>query len=111
MAPEKDDLTEHQYEIYQKTHNDEHPLDEERAKIGREKGSYARRRRQSEERLKRRLNEIARPDDAEAWEEDPAQVEEDERATRDLRNAHTHKRRLKGLARHVEGSGPAEGDA
>lgn len=71
LAPEKDDLTEHQYEIYQKTHNYEHPLDEERAKIGREKGSYARRRRQSEERLKRRLNEIARPDDADAWEEDP----------------------------------------
>lgn len=110
MAREKDELTEHQFEAYIKIHRYDHPLDEERAKIRREKAGYARRRRNSEERLKRRLGAIARPDDAEGWEEDPAQVEE-ERAARELRNAHAHKRRLKGLVRHIEGDAPTDAEA
>ena len=109
--PKNDELTEHQYQVYRKTHSYEHPLEGERAKIRREKGNYARHRRQGDKRLQRRLSQIASPTDAETWEDDPTQVEEDERATRELRNARTHKRRLKGLARHVDGSEPAEGDA
>jgi len=101
VAREKDELTPHQFEVYQKAHGYEHPLDEERAKILREKEGYARRRRQGAERLKRCLGAIARPDDVEDWGEDPA-VADEERAARELRNAHTHKRRLKGLARHIE---------
>mgnify|MGYP005849565161 CR=1 FL=1 len=108
--PKNDDLTKHQYDIYRKTHDYDHPLEEEQAKIRREKAGYARRRRKSGERLKRRLGAIARPDDVEDWDEDPTQVEE-ERAARELRNAHAHKRRLKGLVRHIEGEAPTDGEA
>ncbi len=86
---------------HQKAHGHDHPLDEERAKIRREKEGYARRRRQARSAQERCLGAIARPDDVEDWEEDPAVLDE-ERAARELHNAHTHKRRLKGLARHIE---------
>ena len=110
MARKKDELTEHQFEVYIKIHGYDHPLDEERAKIHREKAGYARHRRKSEERLERRLGAIARPDDVDDWEENPAQLEE-ERAARELRNAHAHKRRLKGLVRHIEGDASTDGEA
>ena len=81
----------------------------ERGKIRREKADHARYRRKSDARLKRRLRETAYTADEDAWEEDAIHAEYDARASRELRNAQTHRRRLRGLKKHERRSGGTAG--
>ncbi len=105
----KHEMSEHEYQAYKKTHDDEHPLEEERGKIRREKANAARYRRKSKAHLKRQLREIAHSDDLDAWEEDLESEDYDYKARRELRNAHTHKQRLEGLKRHENRATPPAG--
>ena len=105
----KHEQSERAYQVYTKTHDDEQPLEEERAKIRRKKADAARHRRKGKARLKRQLREIMDVDDLDAWQKDLESDDygdyddyddDDDRATWELRNAHTHKQRLAALERH-----------
>ena len=111
----KHEMSERAYQVYTKTHDYEHPLEEERAKIRREKADAARHRRKGKARLKRQLREIMDVDDLDAWQKDLESDDygdvddyddDDHRATRELRNAHTHKQRLAALERHENPARP-----
>lgn len=97
MTP-KHAMTDDEYDVYTKIHRYDHPLDEERSKIRREKTTSARFRRKGQAHLRQRLNAITRITDADDWDDDPLLDEYDVMAEREIRNAHTHKRRLKKLA-------------
>ena len=90
-------MTEHEYEVYRKTHGCAHPLDVERGKIRREKTDAARYRRRSEEKMKRRLRELASSGDLDAWDEEEPFDEDEARAARELGNARAHAHRLREL--------------
>ena len=105
----KHEMTDQEYKVYKKIHDYEHPLEVERGKIRREKADHAQYRRKSDARLKRRLREMAYTADEDTWEEDAIQAEYDARASRELRNARTHKRRLRGLEKHERRSGGSAG--
>jgi hypothetical protein len=90
-------MTEHEYEVYKKTHGYAHPLEVERGKIRREKTDSARYRRRSEEKMKRRLRELVRSGDLDAWDEEELFDEDEARAARELGNARAHVHRLKEL--------------
>jgi hypothetical protein len=101
MAKKKRDLTEHEYQVYRKNHSYEWPLDEEEAKIARERARHKKLRRQSDARQQEALaptrNGQGSDDeglDDGLWDE---LDELDEQARRELRNAKTHKRRLRQL--------------
>jgi hypothetical protein len=90
-------MTQHEYEVYRKTHGYAHPLEVERGKIRHEKTDYARYRRRSQEKMKHRLRELVRSGDLDAWDEE-VQLDEDEaRAARELGNARAHGQRLRKL--------------
>lgn len=92
----KNELTEQQYLSYQQNHEDPDVIDVEEEKIGREKAGYAEQRRKSNTRLKQQLQSLS------AGDEEFELPEEEIVATRILRNAHTHKRRLAGLRKFQE---------
>jgi len=100
----KHKMTVHEYEAYQKIHPYDDVLAEEKAKIEREVGAYQELSRRHGERIERQLQTLVAGGNPAAWEDDPSLDEEAQRAQRELRNARTHKRRLKGLKLH-EGSG------
>lgn len=100
MTKKKRDLTEHEYRVYRKNHNDDWPLDKEEAKIARERARHKKLRRQSDARQQEALaptrNGQGHDDEEldELWDE----IDElDEQARRESRNAKTHKRRLRQL--------------
>ncbi len=93
----KHDMTDPEYESYDRIHNFDHPLDEEEGKVRRERSNAARYRRRARGRLKRRLRQITHPDDVDEWDDDPLLDDYEQRAERELRNAQAHKQRLRGL--------------
>jgi chromosome segregation ATPase len=100
MTKKKRELTEQEHRVYRKTHNYEWPLDEEAAKIARERARYKKLRRQSDARQQEALaptrNGQGHGDEEldELWDE----IDElDDQAQREERNAKTHKRRLRQL--------------
>jgi hypothetical protein len=95
-------LTPTEYEAYKRGHAYEDPLEAEEGKVRRERTDAARYRRKAEARRRRQLRDLSHPDDAEAWEDDPAADELERQARRELGNASAHKRRLHGLARYEE---------
>ncbi len=100
MAKKKRELTEHEYRIYRKNHNYDWPLDEEEAKIARERARHKKLRRQSDARRQQALEPnhngqgLDEYVDDDLWDE---LDELDEQARREERNAKTHKRRLRQL--------------
>lgn len=99
---QKRDMTDGEYDVYQKIHKYEHPIQEEKGKIHREKSNAARYRRKHHTQLKQQLDRITSPDDLEDWDDDQALDDYEFMAERELRNAKTHKQRLKRLARRRE---------
>lgn len=96
------EMTDGEYTVYRKIHDYDHPVEIERGKVQREKASATRKRRKGQDHLKRRLRQIVRPEDVEDWDDDPLFDEIEIEAERELRNARTHKDRLKRLERYEE---------
>ena len=93
----KREMTEHEYEVYRKTHGYAHPLVVERGKTRREKTDSARHRRRSEEKMKNQLRELVKSGDPDAWDEEVQFDEDEARAARELGNARAHGHRLREL--------------
>jgi hypothetical protein len=94
----KHTMSDHQYRTYKKTHPYDYVLDEEEAKIKRERVRYAKLRKIANKKLKDRLYGSAQIEDDEDPVEELGLLEELE-AERELRNATVHKRRLGDLER------------
>ncbi len=95
------EMTDHEYESYRKRHSDDDPLEAEQAKIERERETYARYSRRSLAYLRQQLREImcaGAPTDEDL---ELGLPEYEWKAVRELRNARTHRQRLKGLRKHV----------
>ncbi len=84
-------LTPHEIEGFRKRHPSDHALEEEEAKVRREKAAFATLRRKSARRIGRCLVELGDPG------EDLALQRLEESARRERGNAATHKRRLASL--------------
>ncbi len=97
--PERE-MTDGEYTVYQKTHDSEHPVEVESGKVRREKTSAARKRRKNQDRVKNRLQKIEHPEDVDDWDDDALIDEIEAEAEREMRNARTHKERLKRLERY-----------
>ena len=103
MAKKKRDMTDHEHRVYQKSHGYDWPLDEEQAKIARERARQQQLRRQSDARRQRALPE--RPSRDGPWPDDEGLDDDlweeiadlDAQFNREQRNAKTHKRRLRQL--------------
>ncbi len=95
-------MTEHEYRSYKKRHDYDDPLETEEGKVSREKAHSARQRRKTQARWKRQLDDLADLTDLELWEEDLILSEYERSADREVKNARTHKRRLKGLAEYEQ---------
>ncbi|MBC7170745.1 hypothetical protein H5T54_07480 [Candidatus Bipolaricaulota bacterium] len=85
-------LTPHEIERFRKLHPVDHPVKREQAKVHRERAAFAELRRKAARRVRRCLNELVDPG------EDPVVQRYEAIATRELRNAAAHRRRLAGLA-------------
>jgi hypothetical protein len=94
----KHTMSDHEYRTYKKTHPYEHVLDEEEAKVKRERGRYAKLKKIADKKLKDRLYDLAQIEDDEDLDDELGFQEEFE-AQRELRNATGHKSRLKDLER------------
>jgi hypothetical protein len=100
MTKKKRELTEHEHRVYRKTHNYEWPLDEEAAKIARERARYKKLRRQSDARRQQALEPNHNGQGSDEYVDDDLwdEIDDiDEQAQREERNAKTHKRRLRQL--------------
>lgn len=106
----KHGMTDDEYDVYTKIHRYDHPLDEEKSKIRREKTNSARFRRKGQAHLKQRLNTITRITDGDDWDDDPLLDAYEVMAEREIRNAHAHKRRLKKLAQYQDRSRRSDED-
>lgn len=84
--------TPHEIEQFRKLHPVDHPVEREQAKVRRERAASAELRRKAARRVRRCLNELTDPG------EDPVVQRYEAIATRELRNAAAHRRRLAGLA-------------
>ncbi len=96
---QKHAMTGHEYEIYKKIHRYPDPVDVEEGKVEREKSDYIKYRKKSDAQIEEILREMIKSGSLEMWDESDAVVYE-VKATREIRNAHKHKRRLKGLKRY-----------
>ncbi len=96
--PQKHQMSPHQYQVYQKMHGYDNPLDEEESKTGQEKANAQRLRRKGQTKLKRKLQDLPHLEDVEVWDEDIEEEQLEIKADREWRSARTHKRRLKGLS-------------
>lgn len=93
----KREMTDHEYEMYRKTHGHAYPTDVEERKIRRERFYYGEHRRKSDQEMKRRLRDIARSGSLELLGEEEFFDAHEVRARREIRNAKSHKKRFKGL--------------
>ncbi|QAA77382.1 MAG: hypothetical protein BIP78_1618 [Candidatus Bipolaricaulis sibiricus] len=82
----------HEIEQFRKLHPVDHPIEAEQAKVHRERAAFAELRRKAARRVRRCLNELTDPG------EDLVAQRYEAIATRELRNAAAHRRRLAGLA-------------
>lgn len=89
--PNRRRLTPHEVESFRKRHPSGHALEEEEAKVRREKAAFARFQGKSARRIRRCLAELRDPG------EDLQIKHYEESARRERGNAATHKRRLAGL--------------
>jgi hypothetical protein len=106
----KHDMSDEEYEVYQRIYDYPHPEDVERGKIRREKASATRYRRRRDRHIKRQLRALVQQGDVAAWEDDATLDEYDLKARRELSNARTHKHRLKGIERHENQEPPPNSD-
>ncbi len=84
--------TPHEIEQFRKLHPVDHPVEREQAKVHRERAAFAELRRKAARRVRRCLNELTDPG------EDLVVQRYEAIATRELRNAAAHRRRLAGMA-------------
>lgn len=100
MARKKHELTEQEYEIYQKIHGYEEPVEVEEGKIRREKSNYVEKRNKGKSKIKQVLRNLK--GNSQLADEEEFFDEEDFVARRELSNARVHRQRLKGI-RKFEG--------
>ena len=96
MSKNKHQLSEHEYEIYQKIHKYEQPVEAEQGKIQREKSSYLEKREESQRKMKRLLEDWM-SGDLDANDEGDLIDEQEFLARREISNARVHKNRLKSI--------------
>jgi hypothetical protein len=92
-------MTEHEYEVYKKFHKYPDTIGVEEGKVEQEKSDYVKYRRENDAKIEEILREVIKSGSLEMWDEWDV-VAYDAKATREIRNAQKHKRRLKELRRY-----------